>query len=79
MDSAGGSDDQKSNRGENNRVEYVLGTFCFAGHEFSDEIKEDKQAGSLKVERREGGVLGPEEGQAKRQNQKKSVQTKDEH
>lgn len=73
MDSAGGSDDQKSDGSKDNGVKGVLGTFCLAGHESGDEVKEDKQAGGLKVEGGERGISGPEVGQAKRQNQKESV------
>ncbi len=66
MDSAGGGDDQEGDDGEDYGVESILGPFGFAGHKLGDEVEEDEKTGGLKIERREGGVLSPEIGQAKR-------------
>ena len=65
MNSAGGGDDQEGDGGKDNGVESILGSLGFAGHKLGDEVEKDEQAGSLKIERREGWVLGPEVGQAK--------------
>ena len=65
MNSAGGGDDQEGDGGENYGVEGVLSALGLAGHKLGDEVEKDEQAGSLKIERREGRVLGPEVGQAK--------------
>ena len=76
MNSAGGDDDQESDGGKNNGVEGILGPLCLArrfggharrfgglaGHESGDEVEENQQAGGLKIEGREGGVSGPDEG-----------------
>ncbi len=66
VDSAGGGDDQEGDGGKDNGVEGVLSALGLAGHKLGDEVEEDEQTSGLKIERREGWVLGPEVGQAKR-------------